>query len=383
MRINTECACCLAVRVRGVFSHARVRFEINDSDGLHQAQLYIPTTDRDPVEGSGFKLHSCRSLSGEVSTLEFITTELPEEDAFVRLRVMDIRGNFKWWKHYFPIQATDILRKSANLVGAVDATGTVPGTLWKISGDQQHGSLNNRLANPFVVAVRDGDDEPVAGVQVTFRITKGSGKLSTINPWTDSNGHARTFLTLGGSRINRVVASVSGVSERVTFSTDSEPQVLVPRSQRPPMYWVDAGTGTLHRLVGSKVENLVPSVRNTISLVVDMADEKLYWAERTGNRTGRIRRANLDGTNVQLVKSHNNRCCTCNNGSPRSNFASIQLSQSIQPRDMDTVSVVKTCRGNAAYLCGKRAGSSMVGVGASACGNVSEQKPCRVLEWKK
>lgn len=77
----------------------RIRFEIKDPDGLHQAQLYIPTTDKDPVEGSGFKLHSCRSLSGEVSTLEFITTELPREDMFLRLRVMDVRGNFSWWNH--------------------------------------------------------------------------------------------------------------------------------------------------------------------------------------------------------------------------------------------------------------------------------------------
>ena len=38
------------------------------------------------------------------------------------------------------------------------------------------------------------------------------------------------------------------------------------------------------------------------SLAVDVVNEKLYWTERTGNTTGRIRRANLDGTDVQLVK---------------------------------------------------------------------------------
>ena len=204
----------------------RIRFEINDPDGLHQAQLYIPTTDKDPVEGSGFKLHSCRYLSGEVSTLEFITTELPREDMFVRLRVMDVRGNFSWWNHYFRFQATDILPKSANRVGAVDATGTVPETLKLILGDYQPSAPNRRLAHPFVVAVRDADNEPVAGVQVRFRVTNGGGKLSTTNPWTDSNGHAQTFLTPGGSQVNRVEASISGISERVTFSTDSQPEVL-------------------------------------------------------------------------------------------------------------------------------------------------------------
>ena len=281
----------------------RLRFKVNDPDGLHQAQLYIPTTDRDPVEGSGFKLHSCRSLSSEVGTLEFITTELPKKDAFARLRVMDVRGNFRWWKHYFPIQATDILRKSDTAVGAVDAANTVPETLRKTSGDQQHSSLNKRLADPLVVSVRDADNEPVAGVQVKFRVTVGDGKLSLTNPWTDSNGEAQTFLTLGDSRANRVEASVSGVSERVIFSTGSQLRVLIAQSQRPPMYWIDTVAGTLHRLVGTKVESLLPSVQDATSLAVDMVDEKLYWTEKTSNRTGRIRRANLNGRNVELVKN--------------------------------------------------------------------------------
>ena len=80
------------------------------------------------------------------------------------------------------------------------------------------------------------------------------------------------------------------------------PVVHLESAQRPPMYWVGATTGTLHRLVGDEVENLVPNVKNATSLAVDIAGGKLYWTEKTGKRTGRIRRANLDGTNVRLVK---------------------------------------------------------------------------------
>jgi hypothetical protein len=36
---------------------------------------------------------------------------------------------------------------------------------------------------------------------------------------------------------------------------------------------------------------------------VDMAGGKVYWAEQTGTNSGRIRRANLNGTNVQLVRA--------------------------------------------------------------------------------
>ena len=77
-------------------------------------------------------------------------------------------------------------------------------------------------------------------------------------------------------------------------------QVGVPKSHR--MYWIDTERGTLHRTIDDSVENLVPSVRNATSLAVDAIDEKLYWTEKTSNRTGKIRRANFDGSNVQLVK---------------------------------------------------------------------------------
>ena len=80
------------------------------------------------------------------------------------------------------------------------------------------------------------------------------------------------------------------------------PVVHLEAAQRPPMYWIDAKPGTLHRLIGDEVENLVPTVKNATGLAVDMTGGKIYWTEKTGDRTGRIRGANLDGTNVQLVK---------------------------------------------------------------------------------
>ena len=70
----------------------------------------------------------------------------------------------------------------------------------------------------------------------------------------------------------------------------------------PPLYWIGAKTDTLHSLVDNEVENLVPGIQNATSLAVDAAAGKLYWTEKTGNRTGKIQGANLDGTNLQLVK---------------------------------------------------------------------------------
>ena len=81
------------------------------------------------------------------------------------------------------------------------------------------------------------------------------------------------------------------------------PVVHLDAAQRLPMYWVGATTGTLHRLVGDEVENIAPNVQNVTGIAVNVAEDKLYWTEKTSERTGRIRRTNLDGTNVKLVKN--------------------------------------------------------------------------------
>ena len=76
----------------------------------------------------------------------------------------------------------------------------------------------------------------------------------------------------------------------------------VEPGEYPPLYWIDTKTNTLQHLVDAEVKNLVSGTQNATSLTVDTATEKLYWTEKTSNRTGKIQRANLDSTNVQLVK---------------------------------------------------------------------------------
>ena len=94
-----------------------------------------------------------------------------------------------------------------------------------------------------------------------------------------------------------------GFEKDAVYSPVITPVVQVGASERPPMYWINVNSGTLHRLVDTEVENLVPNVRNATGLAMDVAGSKLYWTERTGDSTGRIRRANLDGRNVRLVKN--------------------------------------------------------------------------------
>ena len=72
--------------------------------------------------------------------------------------------------------------------------------------------------------------------------------------------------------------------------------------QLTPMYWISTTSGIIHCLMGVEVENLVTDAHNPNSLAIDAFNEKLYWTERTSNTTGEIWRANLDGSNVELVK---------------------------------------------------------------------------------
>ena len=116
-----------------------------------------------------------------------------------------------------------------------------------------------------------------------------------------------TDLTLNGNPIQDKSPLRTLKQQNPKLKVDIEipplsPVVHIDPAQRPPLYWIDATTGTLHRLVGDEVENLAPNVKNATNLAVDMAGDKLYWTEKTGNTTGKIQRANLDGTNGQLIK---------------------------------------------------------------------------------
>lgn len=79
------------------------------------------------------------------------------------------------------------------------------------------------------------------------------------------------------------------------------PTSLIDVSERPPMFWVEGSTGTLHRLTGNRVEHLFPSTQNATGIAADIAAGKLYWIEKGNNTGGKIRRANMDGSDLEVV----------------------------------------------------------------------------------
>ena len=106
----------------------RLRFEVTDLDGLHQAQLHI-------VEGTySGGLIAYQSLNGTKRVIEFTTSELVPENGWVSLRVIDVSGNFTL--HDFPIDVISLLPPSrvismpdVNLAAAVrEALNLTSGT---------------------------------------------------------------------------------------------------------------------------------------------------------------------------------------------------------------------------------------------------------------
>ncbi len=82
----------------------RLRFEINDDDGIHQVQLYA-----DAFLGK-HSVIACKGLAGSrSSTVEFIAP-LTQETEYVYLKVIDVHGNYENFSGFkFPIDITTLL----------------------------------------------------------------------------------------------------------------------------------------------------------------------------------------------------------------------------------------------------------------------------------
>ena len=196
-------------------------------------------------------------------------------------------------------------------------TPPIPTTLSMVSGNNQSGEVGKPLAQPFVVGVLDQEGKPLQETAVTFSVTAGNGRLSTIRQNTDVYGQTRTTLTLGsGAGRHSVSASVSGIAQTQTFTATAiappppkEPEPVVPmrlsteEPSLPPMYWIEGNTIYYRPTGGGKEIFLEPHDGIlTGGLAVDTIGEKVYWTEGTSTNTGHIRSANLSGTSAQTVK---------------------------------------------------------------------------------
>ena len=87
--------------------------------------------------------------------------------------------------------------------------------------------------------------------------------------------------------------------------TQLTPVVVFRGATLPPLYWIDTEARGFYRLIGAKeaVENAASSSENITGVAIDVAGGKVYWTEQTGSLKGQLKSANLNGSNVQVVKS--------------------------------------------------------------------------------
>jgi adhesin/invasin len=84
-------------------------------------------------------------------------------------------------------------------------------------GTKQTGPAGSTLPNPMVVKAQDMYKNGVAGITINFTANNG-GVLSTTSAVTDSNGNARTWLTLPNTVGTVTVNATSpGFTNKLTF----------------------------------------------------------------------------------------------------------------------------------------------------------------------
>ena len=214
--------------------------------------------------------------------------------------------------------------------GSQPTTRTVVGAAdsLEIDGNRQlSGTVNQAMR--LRVRVLDANGNGVDDVRVTFRVlAPGRGRLSqrgngrATQDQTDRNGYASANFTPTDDGNIIVRASAAGVPASVTFiidvgeaddddpepptpsrdvppSREINPVVHVGAASRPPMLWVDGGA--IYALVGASEQRFAPSVDNAMNIVI--GGGKVYWTEKTGESSGTINSANLNGSDVTELTS--------------------------------------------------------------------------------
>ncbi len=94
-----------------------------------------------------------------------------------------------------------------------------------LSGNNQIGGAGGALPFPLVASVTDACGKPVAGGQVTWKVTQGSATLSQVVSTSGSSGQVSAAVTFGQAAGTVTVTATLGTAGVVTFSLTSQPVV--------------------------------------------------------------------------------------------------------------------------------------------------------------
>ena len=220
---------------------------------------------------------------------------------------LDVAGGKMYWPTWTNIQCADL--DGSNVRTLVTGVANLTDIALDVAGGKMYWVDLGKIQCADLDGSNVQDILPVRGKASDIALDVAGGKIywtglgkiryANLDGSNVDGSNARDLVTGGTYHPTRIALGIP--PQTVVSRPAKTTQIHVDAADRPSMYWIDTAAGTLHRLVDAEVENLVPSVQNATSLTLDVANNKFYWTEKTSNTTGKIRRANLDGTNVQLV----------------------------------------------------------------------------------
>ena len=197
----------------------RLRFEVSDTDGLHQVQLHTPE-DSFLIYG-GFL--ACKQLTGTSSIVEFVTTALTPKTESVFLQMIDVHGNFSWSERY-PIDITSVLLPP-EVVSIPDvnlASGIQHKIGWPIT---THTMLNLRFLD-----VRNANIQNLTGLESAYNLRRLWLGGEWVGNYVNSNAVSNfspllgltqlTSLSLGGNSILDI-SVLAGLTQLTDLNLDN------------------------------------------------------------------------------------------------------------------------------------------------------------------
>lgn len=127
----------------------------------------------------------------------------------------------------------------------------------------------------------------------------------------DSSSRMLYWAERGSNRIQ--VADIDALLPQTLIAGVTDPRGIDLDVTNDQIYWVEFGTNSLRRanLDGNNVETLISApIQRPFDVAVDSLNGKLYWVElgpdpnnTQDNDDGRVYRANIDGSGVELLFS--------------------------------------------------------------------------------
>ena len=196
-----------------------------DSNNISDIFALSELKNLDTLGLSGNNISDISALSG-LTNLNRLSIHYNNISDISPLLALNLTGT-EWDSTGLYIQGNPLSYTAINTyIPALQAKGVevkydqrTPTKLLKKSGDAQQTVTNSELSLPFVVQVQDQWNLAFAEVPITFSITKGSGKLSTLTTTTDTKGKAKTRLTLGQTEGETTIrATAAEISQPIQFT---------------------------------------------------------------------------------------------------------------------------------------------------------------------